>query len=221
MQAVAREADDYSALGLDITQQSSYLDSNEGLKGLLTTQAVTGLLAAHGVAINSEQLYTKVLDNNSGNYRYTVHLSGQNSTYGLVITPFCEAEKIYKIDLTYMDDVNDSMSYHMIDMGGYDLSGAHYLSKLEAQWQSWKGCMVAKWQTLTNDFTGSVTCALAPEMCLAACAISCSGLLPSGAKCAELKDRTPQEILDWINQNGFVVPVCQQEYNNAVKYTIL
>ncbi|MBS1630417.1 MAG: hypothetical protein JST27_10205 [Bacteroidetes bacterium] len=222
MQAVAREANDYSALGLDITQQSSYLDSNQGLDGLLTTQAVTDLLAAHGVAINSGRIYTKMLDNNSGNYRYTVGLSGQNSTYGLVITPFCEAQKIYKVDLTFMSDVNDPLSYHMVDMGGYDLSGATYIDKLKAQWQSWKGCMVGKWQTLTSDLTGSLACAFAPQSCLAACALSCSGLLPSGAKCAEFEDMTPDEIVDWINQHsGTVIPTYVQEYNNSVKFTIL
>lgn len=84
-----------------------------------------------------------------------------------------------------------------------------------------KGCMTSKWASLTDDLTGSIACGLRPDLCLAACAIACSGLLPSGycsgPSGGTFSGMTVEQIFQALQNNGYIVT----EYATENSYIVM
>src|SRR5690606_632824 len=115
-----------------------------------------------GLTINTENLGVKFIDNNTELYNYVIPCNsmGDNPSYSLVISPICEEKKIYSIQLSYMDNIENVESVHLQTFhSGFDMFDNVNPEYRPSGWSGWKSCMTAKWSVLTDDLLGTVACA--------------------------------------------------------------
>jgi hypothetical protein len=198
-------SDNYSELGLDITQHYVTIASVSDIHDILHTTFVQSKLATWGFTINHDSTMVKLVDENSGTYAYTINLyTGSASIYaGLVITRFTESNKIFSVYLAKAVTVDETTTTSLTSLS----SGINYLDTgddVPKSLQWWKDCLGAAMASLLtggstlSNIAMTILCADQPEACLAACVIHCTvaGMYPH--------TMTDYELYTWLCTNYYI-----------------
>lgn len=178
-----RDASDYSSLGLYLNFTNYSISGNTDISNILSTNFVSNTLSNENFTVNSSGYYTKVLDTPTGKFNYIVDLQTgtQSTSASLVITPLSVSRKIYMVALIKAITSGGVTTTTVKSVGGTYFDP----SELRPGTKEWRDCMVAAWNDVTNDASGTIACALAPGPCLAACAISCTFMTISVPGCVD------------------------------------
>lgn len=162
-----------NGLNINVLTSIDSITSHPNLQSIVATNYVSNDLITENLSIYPNSIVETHIDSVTGNKIYTMALQSTVTTThaALIIQPLSEFHNIYNVYIVKRSSVGDTTTFiKVIGETGFtpiDMVGdAH-----------WRGCMVASWNSMTSNMSGVVTCALAPEVCVAACLISCANAI--------------------------------------------
>lgn len=191
-------------LGDYIKENTFQIKEIGSINSIINSTYLKEYLERRQLRLKNENVSVKV-NSEIGVKAYSIELQSdeKNSYTGLVILPLIEERNIYAIFFaseTTTDGKKETNFESIVNKGNY--FDPNYTPKqLGDKWRAWKNCMVSSWNNLTNDLVGQIACGLAPQSCLAACAIHCTLLAPG----AYNPSMTNAEALQWLCDNGFII----------------
>lgn len=161
--------------GLNINMLSAIanISSHPKLQTIIATTHVTNDLSIQGFSIYPSSNVETHVDAVTGNKVYTIALQSTIATThaALVIQPMSEFHDIYKVYVVKKSSVGEETTFiKVIGETGFTPVGM-------VGDKHWRSCMVAAWNDVTSDLSGTLACALVPEVCIAACLISCANAI--------------------------------------------
>lgn len=162
-----------SGLSINMLSTIDNISYHPNLQTIVATSHVTNDLTINGFSLFPSSNVETHIDSVTGNKVYTIALQSAITTThaALVIQPMSEFHDIYKVYVVRKSSIGDTTTFiKVIGETGFTPVGmvgdAH-----------WRGCMRAAWNDVTSDISGIIACSLVPEVCIAACLISCANAM--------------------------------------------
>lgn len=194
----------YNEIGLDVTQVTADLSTDQNIASILNSSLVVNALATEGWSIDPDNLFTKMTNIISGRYGYVLDLVSNDENIGssIVIVPIDESKGIYDVILakaiTSEDGAKSTFARSITDNYPYTNLDPEYMTsdeKLKLFRAQFRACMASAWNDITNSASGIIACSLAPGPCVLACVIACSSGMAIPPDCAAT---TPEEAIDCL-----------------------
>jgi hypothetical protein len=186
----------YSELGLDITEVSAAIETHPDAKAFINAPFLVSELSRFGARVLAPNC-TKHIDKITRGVAYSFNLEfADGSTGCLVARKYGAAGLVFESMICKVQQIGTASSNTTFAL----LNGNSTLGGYEAlpnSWQQWKDCFTASWNTLTDDLTGALACSLAPPSCIAAIVIHC-GFEPAHNLTSNA------DILTWLCNNGYI-----------------